>query len=179
KFQFLESLVDMGSEGLQVAQGDRISRVSLESSLKLDERLRKLASRRVKAAKVQVGEMPRLVPRRFLGLLEPRRRLDQISSFHQIAPDVVVRVSEGRVRRDRFAAFFNSLLQPAFEGICPAAKRIRLRRGLNLERAREELNGLIELSRKKPRRTLLPEAHRLLQRVGHPPHLTAVECEAP
>src|SRR5438034_6378424 len=64
---------------------------------------------------VHVGELPRLVARGALRLLEPRDRLLELALLHQVATDIVVRVAEVGIDLDRLEALARRLLEAPLE----------------------------------------------------------------
>src|SRR5678815_5942270 len=93
-------LVDPVLQRFEELECDRVSGVLREGALELEHRLVDFAARGLEPPQVQVGEMPRLVARRLLGLLVPGDRLVQLLLLHEIAADVVVGISEGGVGGD-------------------------------------------------------------------------------
>src|SRR6266542_4439685 len=113
----LSSSVHFVLQRLQKLCCDGVVRRLCESALELQDGLGELSARRPQTAQVQVGEVPRFVTKRSLGLLEPGDGFVELALFHQVTTDVVVRVAEGRVRRDRLAALFNRVVQAAGERV--------------------------------------------------------------
>src|SRR3989454_6734159 len=78
-----------------------IARHFLQCAPVLRHRVQHLAFLLVDPRQVHVRELRRLVPRRVHRLLEPRNRIVLPPQLDEIAPDVVIRIPERGVHRDR------------------------------------------------------------------------------
>src|SRR5437667_11739771 len=78
----------------------------------------------VNLPQVHEGELPRFVAFGLLGLFKPWDRLVQLVLLHQIDPDVVMRIAELGVDRDRPETLFGGFLQTALKaqgGVAPVS----------------------------------------------------------
>src|SRR6266851_2960612 len=85
----------------QRGKAGRLTRVDLKRSLELLDRAQHHPLLRVDAPEVHVGEVPWLIARSRLGLLQPLDCLVEHPLLDEVGPDVVVRVAEGLVDSDR------------------------------------------------------------------------------
>src|SRR5437867_2093383 len=95
---------------------------------------------RVDAPQVHVGEVPWLIARSRLGLLQPLDRLVELPLRDEVGPDVVVRVAEGRVDIDRSLTLVDCLVQTTLNAVGPAAERVCLGGGVKSQRLRVKLD---------------------------------------
>src|SRR5207249_7339292 len=77
--------------------------------------------------------------------LEPGDRLIEAVQLDQVRPDVVVRIPEGRVDRDRALALLDRVVVPAQEAEGPSVERVRLSRRREFERSLIGVRGPFEL----------------------------------
>src|SRR5437867_13290963 len=73
---------------------------------------------------VHVGELPRLVARGALRLLEPRDRLLELALLHQVATDIVVRVAEVGIDLDLLETLVRRLLEAPLEAQGPPEEHV-------------------------------------------------------
>src|SRR2546425_577671 len=94
-----------------------------------EERLARLLPHsflQVNPREVRVRVEVAAVPRRGDRLLEPRDRVIQAVQLDQVRADVVVRISERRVDRDRPLALLDRVVVPAHEAECPCMESVGL-----------------------------------------------------
>src|SRR6266849_3929510 len=89
--------IQCSSQLSQRGKAGRLPRVDLERSLELLDRAQHHPLLRVDAPQVHVREVPWLIARSRLGLLQPLDRLVELPLLDEVGPDVVVRVAEGLV----------------------------------------------------------------------------------
>src|SRR5712692_9173636 len=78
-------------------------------------------SQRRKAVRLpRVRELPWLIARSRLGLLQPLDRLVELPLLDEVGPDVVVRVAEGLVDSDRLLTLVDCLVQATLKAVGPA-----------------------------------------------------------
>jgi dienelactone hydrolase len=98
----------------------------------------------VDAGEIQVREVARLVARRAHGPLEPRYGFLGTAELDEVGADVVVGIAELRIQGDGGPTVGNGLVEPALRAQRPAEKGVSLRRRLDGDGLRVELDGLIE-----------------------------------
>src|SRR5882757_7976561 len=72
-------------------------------------------------------KMPRLVPPRFNGSFQPGDRFFESSHLDHVRADIVVRVTEFRIKFNSSLALRDCFVQSALEMIRPTQKRVRFR----------------------------------------------------
>ena len=112
----------------------RLAGMDLERRLELLDRATHHTLFCVDAPQVHVGEVPRLIARSRLGLLQPFNRLVELSPIDEVGPDVVVRVAEGRVDSDRLLTLLDCLVGATLKAVGPTAERVCLGGGVEPER---------------------------------------------
>src|ERR1700675_2767632 len=118
--------IQCSSQLSQRGKAGRLPRVDLERSLELLDRARHHPLLRVDAPQVHVREVPWLIARSRLGLLQPLDRLVELPLLDEVGPDVVVRVAEGPVDGDRLLTLIDCLVQTTLKAVGPAAERVCL-----------------------------------------------------
>src|SRR2546427_3891318 len=115
---------------------------------------------------VHVGELPRLVARGALRLLEPRDRLLELALLHQVATDIVVRVAEVGIDLDRLETLARRLLEAPLEAQGPPEERVRLCRRVHVDGTLVELDGALEVTLHLVAVRLPPQRGRAFQELG-------------
>src|SRR5450759_4473365 len=100
--------------------------MDLERRLELLDRATHHPLLRVDASQVHIGEVARLIARSRLGFLQQLTRLDLLSPFGEVGPDVVVWVAEGRVDSDRLLTLLDCLADATLKAVGPTAERVCL-----------------------------------------------------
>src|SRR5439155_5557706 len=119
---------------------------------------------------VAVRVVARLVARRFDRRLEPGNRLVETPELDQVRADVVVRIPEVGIDRDRFLALHDRVLEPPLEAVGPAEEGVRLGGGVERDRLLIALDGGVQLALHLQAVGLLEQLDRLLEALllGHP-----------
>src|SRR5712691_5915734 len=115
---------------------------------------------------VHVGELPRLVARGALRLLEPRDRLLEFALLHQVATDIVVGVAEVGVDFDRLETLACRLLEAPLEAQGPPEERVRLCRRVHVDGPLVELDGALEVPLHLVAIRLPPQRGRAFEELG-------------
>src|SRR5438876_566344 len=115
---------------------------------------------------VHVGELPRLVARGALRLLEPRDRLLELALLHQVATDIVVRVAEVGIDLDRLETLARRLLEAPLEAQGPPEERVRLCRRVHVDGPLVELDGALEVTLHLVAIRLPPQRGRAFEELG-------------
>ena len=90
--------------------------------------------------------MIRLVSRTDKRLLEPSDSLVVFPPLDQVRADVVIRIPECRVNRDGLLALVDGLVDFALKVVSPAEVRVRLGRGVQLDRSFIELRRQFQVA---------------------------------
>src|SRR5260370_3304975 len=124
--------IQCSSQLSQRGKAGWLPRVDLERSLELLDRAKHHPLLSVDAPQVHVREVPWLIARSRLGLLQPLDRLVELPLLDEIGPDVVVRVAEGLVDSDRLLilTLVHCLAQSPLKAVGPAAERVCLCRAV-------------------------------------------------
>src|ERR1700682_4232878 len=140
--------IQCSSQLSQRGKTGRLFGVELERRLELPDRAQHHPLLRVDAPQVHVGEVPRLIARSRLGLLQPFDRLVELSLRDEVGSDVVVRVAEGRVDSDRILTLVDCLVDATLKAVGPAAERVCLGGGVEAERFRVERDCALSVATK-------------------------------
>src|SRR5437016_7824782 len=125
----------------------RIPRLDRERALELARRLREQPLRPVDLPQVAVRVVAWLVAWRLDRRLEPGNRLVETPELDQVRADVVVRIPEVGVDRDRLLALRDRVLEPPLEAVGPAEEGVRLGGGVERDRLPVALDGGLQLAR--------------------------------
>src|SRR5207244_465612 len=149
----------------------RIPRLDRERALELARRLREQPLRPVDLPQVAVRVVAWLVARRLDRRLEPGNRLVETPELDQVRADVVVRIPEVGIDRDRLLALRDRVLKPPLEAVGPAEEGVRLGGGVERDRLLVALDGGVQLALHLQAVGLLEELDRLLEALllGHRP----------
>src|SRR5262249_28445712 len=91
---------------------------------------------------IHVREMPGLVPWSTFRFLQPFHSVVQVALCDEISADIVVRIAESIIDFDRFMTFSDSVIDSTQHLVYPAAKSIRLRGRVDLNRLGIEFDRL-------------------------------------
>src|SRR2546430_1199475 len=127
---------------------------------------------------VHVGELPRLVARGALRLLEPRDRLLELALLHQVATDIVVRVAEVGIDLDRLETLARRLLEAPLEAQGPPEERVRLCRRVPVDGPLVELEGALGVPLHLVAIPLPPQRGRAFEELGIA-HQSSVPSDRP
>src|SRR5262249_25525779 len=134
-------LVQTAAKRMQGVGEVGVGRSELDGRLELLERLPPASLFEVDPSQIHERKLPRLVPRRLLGALEPGDRLFELALLHEVNADVVIRVAEVGIDLDGAQAFGRGLLEPSLKRIRPPEECVRLRRRTGGDRASVDLDG--------------------------------------
>src|SRR5262245_15669309 len=159
-----DASIQHAEQAVQLLTGDRVARLDGDGALKLADGLAHLVLAHVDAREVEEREMARLIARRGFGALQPLDGFLRTAQLDEVCANVVVGIAEGGIDGDRALALDDGLLVLALVGERPAAERVRLRGGVNSERAIIALDGFVET----PRHLRFVAALEVLARVVRP-----------
>src|SRR5215470_1569940 len=137
----------------------------LDGRFELLERLPPASLFEVDPSQIHERKLPRLVPRRLLGALEPGDRLFELPLLHEVDADVVIRIAEVGVDLDGAQALGRGLLEAALKRVRPAEERVRLRGRTGGDGTTIDLDGGFEIAGHLPAVGFAPELDRALARV--------------
>src|SRR6266566_596108 len=140
------SSIQCSSQLSQCGKAGWLPRVDFKRSLELLDRAQHHPLLRVDTPQVHVREVPWLIARSRLSLLQPLDRLVELPLLDEVGPDVVVRVAEGLVDSDRLLTLVDCLVQATLKAVGPAAERVCLGGGVERERLRVKLDRAIEVT---------------------------------
>src|SRR6185369_7410023 len=111
----IESALELGNH----LNGGGVAGALFEGFLELLKGLINFSLVEIDPSEVEVGIMPRLIPRGTNRLLQPGNGFLPFFLLNVISADVVVRIPEGRIHRDGFPALSDGSLPVSQEGIGP------------------------------------------------------------